>query len=582
MSSVLVVDDVTSVREPIAAGLRTAGYRVETASSGPEALRIIFATPPDVLVLDLSMPGMSGTSVLRAMRVPGSPSEHTPVVLLTASTDREVILNVAQLGVREYMLKSKFAMPDLLDRVKRCIASTSVVPLAKPAASMPTHSAAPVKTRPPVEHLTESQTLDRIAAADIKSLPAAVEELLALTDSSSASREEIASCLNRDAPLAASVIRLANSAAFAGTRTPILSIEDAVRHVGIGQVHRLASCAAVMSLFNGEQESLRFLRNWQQSIAVATLMERLAPAGNPQAVALAHLVGLCHQLPDIMLFQHFPKEVAYTNVLSAATGRTRDACYAEVFGVHYPVMAARLLARTGLPQAIIAPLTAFFYSSARTKTAAQHSDLCVMLMIAVDFANGLLLGPTTCDPIGRLLPEGSDERYGDVSIKTLGGVETFRANCVARANLALGSDPQQTARVAESLVPRRPLRVCYVCDSTISPLDSLEAALALVTQSTTRCEAAEVIDRFPSSCDLILVASQSLLILQKLRAAAALQNIPVRALRRNDHDAVNDAVTESGTLSMPTTAHSIDQLLLGLEQNKPSAVDSLMAPRCVA
>jgi len=83
----MVVDDMAVIREPIAASLRAAGHKTLCASDGKEALMLIKGNVPDMILLDLSMPGMDGMSVLRALR--GDPlTAKTPVILLTASADK--------------------------------------------------------------------------------------------------------------------------------------------------------------------------------------------------------------------------------------------------------------------------------------------------------------------------------------------------------------------------------------------------------------------------------------------------------------------------------------------------------------
>jgi len=112
----MVVDDMAVVREPIAASLRGAGYTTVCVADGELALAVMRKTPPDLLLLDLSMPGMDGMAVLRAMRARPETAE-TPVILLTASSQKGHVVEAASLGVKDYLLKSNFALSDLLARV---------------------------------------------------------------------------------------------------------------------------------------------------------------------------------------------------------------------------------------------------------------------------------------------------------------------------------------------------------------------------------------------------------------------------------------------------------------------------------
>src|SRR4051794_34500723 len=88
---ILVVDDMGVVRDPIATGLRGAGYRAVSAADAKEALAAIQTHKPALILLDLNMPDGDGLSVIRAMNA--MPEEfHAPVILLTAETDRNLVV----------------------------------------------------------------------------------------------------------------------------------------------------------------------------------------------------------------------------------------------------------------------------------------------------------------------------------------------------------------------------------------------------------------------------------------------------------------------------------------------------------
>jgi len=83
---VLVIDDEVRDRDLVAAILQTAGYEVRLAESGAHGLEQVSAAPPDVILLDIQMPGMDGYEVCRLLRLaPGS--RRIPVIMITASDD---------------------------------------------------------------------------------------------------------------------------------------------------------------------------------------------------------------------------------------------------------------------------------------------------------------------------------------------------------------------------------------------------------------------------------------------------------------------------------------------------------------
>src|SRR5437763_10927388 len=77
----LVVDDEPNIRELLSASLRYAGFEVATAADGNEALRVADGFKPDLLLLDVMMPGLDGFEVVRRLRREG---RQVPVLFLTA------------------------------------------------------------------------------------------------------------------------------------------------------------------------------------------------------------------------------------------------------------------------------------------------------------------------------------------------------------------------------------------------------------------------------------------------------------------------------------------------------------------
>ena len=112
----MVVDDHPMWRDAVARDLAEAGYDVvATASDGAQALRITGAARPDVVVLDLQLPDMSGVEVTRGLRAahPG-----VRVLVLSASGEQQDVLDAVKAGAVGYLLKSA-ARPEFLDAVRR-------------------------------------------------------------------------------------------------------------------------------------------------------------------------------------------------------------------------------------------------------------------------------------------------------------------------------------------------------------------------------------------------------------------------------------------------------------------------------
>lgn len=86
--TVLIVDDQPDIRLLCRANLALEGYDVIEAADGESCLEAAFSRPPDVILLDIMMPGMDGWQVLDALKAQPA-TAHVPVVLLTAKTQRE-------------------------------------------------------------------------------------------------------------------------------------------------------------------------------------------------------------------------------------------------------------------------------------------------------------------------------------------------------------------------------------------------------------------------------------------------------------------------------------------------------------
>ena len=113
----LIVDDEPAVRDSLRRVLASERYEVETAADGEEALAKIAAAQPDVVILDVLMPEMSGLEVCRRMRVEGN---QTPVLMLTAReavNDRVAGLDA---GADDYLPKP-FALEELLARLRALV-----------------------------------------------------------------------------------------------------------------------------------------------------------------------------------------------------------------------------------------------------------------------------------------------------------------------------------------------------------------------------------------------------------------------------------------------------------------------------
>jgi two-component system, OmpR family, phosphate regulon response regulator PhoB len=112
---ILVVDDEPDISALVAYHLARESYRVRTAASGPEALRAVELERPDLVVLDLMLPGMSGLAVLEELRRRPE-TQEVPVILLTARREEQDRIAGLRLGADDYVAKP-FSPQELILRV---------------------------------------------------------------------------------------------------------------------------------------------------------------------------------------------------------------------------------------------------------------------------------------------------------------------------------------------------------------------------------------------------------------------------------------------------------------------------------
>lgn len=113
MKTILVVDDEPKIVRLVSDYLENAGYGVRTANDGPAALAAARLEAPDMIILDLGLPGLDGLDITRALRR----SSNTPIIMLTARSDESDKLVGLELGADDYLTKP-FSPKELVARVR--------------------------------------------------------------------------------------------------------------------------------------------------------------------------------------------------------------------------------------------------------------------------------------------------------------------------------------------------------------------------------------------------------------------------------------------------------------------------------
>ncbi|MBN2303401.1 MAG: response regulator transcription factor [Anaerolineae bacterium] len=121
--TILVVDDESTVREVVRRYLELEGFRVLEADTGPLALHMLHQDQPDLIVLDIMLPGLDGFTITRSLRDPvgggkrASVGGNIPIIMLTARTDEADRIAGFELGTDDYVVKP-FSPRELVMRIK--------------------------------------------------------------------------------------------------------------------------------------------------------------------------------------------------------------------------------------------------------------------------------------------------------------------------------------------------------------------------------------------------------------------------------------------------------------------------------
>lgn len=130
--TVLVVDDEPTISDAVAVRLRGEGFDVVTASDGPSAVEVCGRVRPDIVVLDVMLPGFDGLEVCRRIQA----DRAVPVLMLTAKSDAVTVRAVSKLGVSGYMLKTT-STAKLIDRLRELLPGGTGAPTPAPIPAAP-------------------------------------------------------------------------------------------------------------------------------------------------------------------------------------------------------------------------------------------------------------------------------------------------------------------------------------------------------------------------------------------------------------------------------------------------------------
>ncbi len=115
MATILIIDDDDQLRKSFAKLLTEEGYRVQSAASGEAGVRVVQDQMPDLVILDVRLPGMSGLETFKAIH---AIDHRVPVIIMTAFGTTETAIEATKMGAFDYVLKP-FDIPEMLNTIKQ-------------------------------------------------------------------------------------------------------------------------------------------------------------------------------------------------------------------------------------------------------------------------------------------------------------------------------------------------------------------------------------------------------------------------------------------------------------------------------
>lgn len=505
MNTVLIIDELEIFRAPLAACFREHGFKAVSAADGAAAMALLAKGSVDLIIIDCLMTREDGGELLKRIR--DLPATQTiPIIILTTSSDKAQVVQAARFGIRDFILKSHFTVEDAMARSRRLIArppaansiatkpaggNTTVRHPPQPATaaraaaaagpgvarSAPPPDAGPlaIVAEPLTALLTQEESIDRARHGfEVKGLAGILTQVVSLAGSPRSDSQRLANLISRDPMLCARVLRTANSVQYASIRGPVSTISEAVKQIGVATVRNIA---AAMGLFDAiparGDPNFNPIRYWQHSIAVATLCERLLADVPDVDSGIAFVVGLCHDLGELLFDASFGREYQHVREAHARTGLPLAEVECALLGVTRRDLALEIIQNLGLPEAIAKPIVALY---APGRGAVSRDPLNGALRLADAYANGMLLAASSSSPLIALTQAECRAAIGNPN-PSIPDAAQFRADVFAQTGMLARLTTAEERTLMEPLRPRSDKKVHLIRDPQFSQFDPIEAAI---------------------------------------------------------------------------------------------------------
>lgn len=276
----LIVDDEEPIRIALTRTLRRLGFEIMDVGDAEAGLEMVGSFKPDIIFLDLRMPGIDGHTFLRRLRT--TVADPPPVIVISGHGDMNDVIEVMRSGAVDY-LRKPWNLTELMSAVTR-----SLELRRKPA-----DGAAPVPPSDPSEEKVKAasaraarfmdvQTKLRQGEIVLPAIPAVLTALQAKVRDPRSSLDDIATTVESDARVAADILRLANAPQFMHMGRAA-NAKVAVTRLGLRHVHNLVQTIFLQGFCNVAAGPYRKLLDavWRRSVARGVSMRALCDVINP-------------------------------------------------------------------------------------------------------------------------------------------------------------------------------------------------------------------------------------------------------------------------------------------------------------
>jgi HD-like signal output (HDOD) protein/DNA-binding NarL/FixJ family response regulator len=528
MKTILIISDLPIFRDTMSIALRLQGYGTGTVAGAREALLQIAQQSPDLVLLDLGTPLAEGLSVLTTVRSDPKTRE-LPLILLTSTEDRPKLPPAGKLGACEYLVKSSCSLADLTEAIRRrlgpgiaqseALNRVATESVAAGKADLPTTPATgapavgislatgprPTPQPTPLTAVNSGCAIPQLfkreaciaratEAMEGRTLSGVIAQVIAMAMSPRMEVAQLATLISRDPVLSSKVLRVANSAIYASRGGPKSTIAEAIRNIGANTVRDLAAMTGIFETMpETSSDGFNPIHCWQHSFAVARLAEHFAAIQQPENAGAAYVVGLCHDLAEIIFHAQFAHEYAQILVWETRTGKTRRDIEKAMLGIEQSDLIVAILKQIGLPETIHGPIEAFHRGSAGIRSDA-NGKMARILRLADLHANGLLLASSTHALVSPITAADCKLAVGEENPTALDG-QVLRNEVIGMAAALARFSAMEEAKLMSPLYSTSNRRVCLVRAAALSTCDPLETALASIAKLT-------VAERIPSGAQL--------------------------------------------------------------------------------